>query len=1441
MLQRIRDNLFVRYIAIIFTGLVILLAPGLSYAQNALELSAPGSMLFPTWRFEPAQLIGLRLDVKNPFRFYFIVNKGDRPLPSQDKKKDYSELIGYFLAALTIPNDDMWVNLSPVEPDRVIPDNFARTGMGSELLEEDFVLKKLTASLLSPQSATGKDLWDKIYSQLRTLYGSSNVPVNLADRVWISAGTADIYQKGDSAFLVKKHLKVSLENDHFGKNSDNQNNVDSISSEAMRKVVLPVIEQEVNHGASFAQLRRIYDAMILATWFKRKLKENILNQVYSDKNKTLGVGTKDQKAKERIYQEYLEAYRKGAFNYIQREFNPVTNKISRRKYIAGGTVPVQDVNIIADPAVGEGFLSEYTSAGKTDIVDTDLIDAGDNVWRQLRSEAAAIATKQPLLKRHLQEIILDSPTLEAALAKLLGSELASGGVSARDLEEFILRIFESSADIRFAIREDLSAVLRSDPAAGKFTTPFLYFKGFHALEASRVANWLWQKTKLHEGESNDLSLWLQSRISKVYAVDVHPAADIAHGVVFDHGTGIVVGETARIGPGAYILHEVTLGSNGKDTGDRHPKIGPGVKIGAGAKILGDLDVGSNAKIGAGAIVAGADVPAGATYIGQKAQQLVRNGKPAVVPVPVVTQVERGATLEERRDDVDRATIRSVERAVARLETRWLNGSGPGDYEGVSVASGVAGGHIALRYALTRAQAPQKPEIILLRPAYGGTEGNVKLYQSYGYPVKVVSDLAKLDEALDENVAAVIFESPANPSLPVVDIEKTVKGVRAKSKNAVIIFDGAFATSLGQQPLKYGVDIVVQVVTKGLSGDGVVFGTVNVAHRQIADELRKLRTEPISVADALRLRRGLANFELRFARQQANALRYLAYLKFRPEVKFVRYPGDEEHPNYAVVQKQMENPGHMLYFDLGSADKAKAFMALLRYFRTIEHAVSLGDVRNLMQMPGYGALSNLSDDELAQGGVTRGGIRWSVGIEDPADVERELNAIFTILQLYDGNFDEIPYDQLDKIFMQPTTDALGKVLYKLRKFPIVVPDGDKFTVEPQIADQVIQLKTKRAQQAAQVIDTGTRIDLYNPQTLLIHHTGIWGLFSGDHSSLVATDHALSSAYRASDPDDLRGKFGYAGEAGKLSVPPTGAYSGYGRFGSPSSETVQILTALAEAGAKDAFSFKHQGVSTPTFDSALELLLNYWTIDQVSVRQKSGNKAPLRVAVVTRNASHLADFAGKYRKENARRFSLSGGNGVELDIVSPSDNGTFSGSLSEADFVLADEGVWNVRDIPVVKASAPKAQLAWVNTRGIRNGLQPIKNGADITLLDIQDEGKSAAGVLVIPQKDAEGLLTRRNYNSIATRSGSDILVHQFPYLLLAGGQAAKSTSVVKRLNLKSVPKNKGGGGIDLDEKELQVNIKGVLNDFPVLQNNKWALIDVKGFVPVIRSIVPAGYL
>lgn len=234
------------------------------------------------------------------------------------------------------------------------------------------------------------------------------------------------------------------------------------------------------------------------------------------------------------------------------------------------------------------------------------------VWAALRNEAEHIAASEPSLASLLNAVILRHGDLSRALSYQLARKLSDQELRAMSLRETCEEAYTADPGIVAAAEADLKAVFERDPACKGYVQPFLFFKGFQALQTHRVAHWLYGQGR------ETLAFYLQSRMSEVFQVDINPATRVGQGVFIDHGTGIVIGETAVIGDDVSMLQGVTLGGTGAERGDRHPKIGKGVLLGAGAKVIGNITIGDFAKVASGAVVL-KNVPPGCTAVGVPAR------------------------------------------------------------------------------------------------------------------------------------------------------------------------------------------------------------------------------------------------------------------------------------------------------------------------------------------------------------------------------------------------------------------------------------------------------------------------------------------------------------------------------------------------------------------------------------------------------------------------------------------------------------------------------------------------------------------------------------------------------------------------------------------------------------------------------------------------------
>ncbi len=322
---------------------------------HAMEVSVPlmpkpGTMVNLSPAFTPAQLQGITIHKDNALQFDFLVNKGDENLNEEQKKQEYKRLVKYFLAALTVSNKDQWVNLSPYENSRIIQDDFGKTEMGRDLLAQDYLLKQITSSLMYPESGLGKKFWNNIYERAQKEFGTTNIPVNAFNKVWIMPEEAAVYESGNTVYILKSHLKVMLEEDYLalsktGVTTSAAKKSSMISSQIIKEILLPELEREVNEGKNFAQLRQVISGMVLATWFKQSLKESLLGKVYVNQAKIGGVIQVDSMANKRIYEQYLSAFKKGVYSYIKEEKDPFNKQSISRKYFSGGVVSPAQVAI----------------------------------------------------------------------------------------------------------------------------------------------------------------------------------------------------------------------------------------------------------------------------------------------------------------------------------------------------------------------------------------------------------------------------------------------------------------------------------------------------------------------------------------------------------------------------------------------------------------------------------------------------------------------------------------------------------------------------------------------------------------------------------------------------------------------------------------------------------------------------------------------------------------------------------------------------------------------------------------------------------------------------------------------------------------------------------------------------------------------------------------
>lgn len=243
---------------------------------------------------------------------------------------------------------------------------------------------------------------------------------------------------------------------------------------------------------------------------------------------------------------------------------------------------------------------------------TQSVEKIDPVWSRIRDEAEDIARKEPALGGFIFSLILNHDSFEEALAHRLAQRLGNADIGADLIVHAFRDAIEAEPEIGHAARADIIATFDRDPACDRYIDPLLYFKGYQAIQTHRMAHALWNLGR------KDFAYYLQSRLSVLTSIDIHPAARVGKGIMVDHGHDIVIGETCVIEDNVSIMQGVTLGGTGKEAGDRHPKIRYGVLVGAGAKILGNIEIGHCSRVAACSVVLH-DVPANTTVAGVPAK------------------------------------------------------------------------------------------------------------------------------------------------------------------------------------------------------------------------------------------------------------------------------------------------------------------------------------------------------------------------------------------------------------------------------------------------------------------------------------------------------------------------------------------------------------------------------------------------------------------------------------------------------------------------------------------------------------------------------------------------------------------------------------------------------------------------------------------------------
>jgi len=304
--------------------------------------SISDDLMYLSAKYQPVSLRGIKLDNRNPFSFEFIVDHGSAAhLQNNDVNETTRKLVKYFLAALTIPDENLWVNLSPYEENRIINDNFARTAMGRDMLKADYSLKELSSAITHPETSLGQNFWETLYSKAHDLYGTKDININIFNKIWIMPDKVNIYKNRNSVFIIDARMKVLLEEDYLALKENNKiekniNTLNRLSASIGKDIILPAIEKEINTGENFSALRQIYHSLILAAWYKKHFQEALFYQSYVRQQKIKGIDIDYDYVKEEVYNKYMKSFAEGIYTYIKEDYDSELKSVIPRKYFSGG-------------------------------------------------------------------------------------------------------------------------------------------------------------------------------------------------------------------------------------------------------------------------------------------------------------------------------------------------------------------------------------------------------------------------------------------------------------------------------------------------------------------------------------------------------------------------------------------------------------------------------------------------------------------------------------------------------------------------------------------------------------------------------------------------------------------------------------------------------------------------------------------------------------------------------------------------------------------------------------------------------------------------------------------------------------------------------------------------------------------------------------------------
>ena len=363
-------------------------------SSSPVVLPPVGQLIPLSLNYSPVLIKGMKFFPDDPYRLAFYLDSGNETYRSDSFEQDNTNLFNYFLAALTVPDEDLWVNLSPHESDRIIPESFGMTEMGRDLLAQDYLLKQISASLMHPDSLSSDEL--------------EMIGDELISKVWVVPEKAEVYSVGNSVYVTDSKLKVMTDLDYKSMNGL-EGEDETQQNKIIRDVIIPKLEKEVNSGRNFAKLRQIYNSLILAAWYKNKINADDELGSYVNRNKISGLEIEDTGESKKIYSKYVEAYKTGVVNLIKEEYDPQTQNIINRRYFSGGKEFINISKILEEKTSGSDFAM-IDSEGDVIEVSVKLHDPykekidfikrvlGDDKFEKIRKHFKKYLEEQDLLR-----------------------------------------------------------------------------------------------------------------------------------------------------------------------------------------------------------------------------------------------------------------------------------------------------------------------------------------------------------------------------------------------------------------------------------------------------------------------------------------------------------------------------------------------------------------------------------------------------------------------------------------------------------------------------------------------------------------------------------------------------------------------------------------------------------------------------------------------------------------------------------------------------------------------------------------------------------------------------------------------------------------------------------------------------------------------------------